>query len=121
MIMENNSKVVNNIEVKIEDKEIAELIGDVCSSTYGVVGLTKVKSLKSQLAIILNRNNYLEGILLTKEKNKYVVDVHVVMAYGVKISEVVRELYKGISYNLNKKYGPIFNKINIYVEELRDL
>ena len=43
------------------------------------------------------------------------------MAYGVKISEVVRELYKGISYNLNKKYGPIFNKINIYVEELRDL
>ncbi len=119
--MAKDIKSVNNIEIKIGEKEIAELIGDVCTSTYGVVGLTKIKNLKSQLATILNRNNYLEGILITKDKNKYVVEVHVIMAYGIKISEVSHELYKGLSYNLNKKYGPIFSKINIYVEELRDL
>ncbi|HBS10441.1 MAG TPA: Asp23/Gls24 family envelope stress response protein, partial [Firmicutes bacterium] len=58
--MAKDIKSVNNIEIKIGEKEIAELIGDVCTSTYGVVGLTKIKNLKSQLATILNRNNYLE-------------------------------------------------------------
>lgn len=119
--MSNDVKKVKSIEIQVSTKDIAELVGEVCSSSYGVLGLTKVKNLKSQLATLLNKDNYIEGILISKEKSKYIIDVHVLVAYGVKISEVVNELSKGIAYNLNKKYGPVFSKVNIYVEELRDL
>ncbi|MBO8427033.1 MAG: Asp23/Gls24 family envelope stress response protein [Firmicutes bacterium] len=119
--MSDEIKNLKNIQIQVSTKDIAELVGEVCSSSYGVLGLTKVKNLRSQLVTLLNKDNYIEGILISKIKSKYVIDVHVIVAYGVKISEVVNELRKGIAYNLNKKYGPVFSKVNIYVEELRDL
>ena len=119
--MKKETKSVNSIQIKVSNKDIAEIVGEVCSSSYGVLGLTKTRTLKSQIATILNKDNYIEGILIKKERSKYVIDVHVLVIYGVKISEVVNELSKGIAYNLSKKYGPVFIKINIYVEELRDL
>ncbi len=115
------AKPIKSIEVKLSTSDIAKTIGEVCSSSYGVFGLTKTKTSKDQPAEILDHNNYIEGILFSKVGEKYVVDVHVVVAYGVKISEVVSELSKGILYTLNKKYGKIFSKVNIFVEELRDL
>ena len=112
---------VESIEVKVDVKELATLIGDVCSSSYGVLGLASTKKTSNMFDILLKKDKYIEGILIKKERNKYVVDVHVVVAYGVKITEVVNELGKRLSYNLNKTYGKVFGKINIYVEELRDL
>ena len=111
-------KIVNKI---IDDKEIATLIGDVASQTYGVVGLTKVRTIKNQL-IILKRDNYVDGVLVSKDsKGRYEIDVHLIVAFGVKITEVVNEVSKRISYETKKKYGDIFCKINVYVEDLLDL
>lgn len=120
-MVSNDSKNIETISVEVSIKDIASLIGDVCSSSYGVVGLTDEHGVKNPLATILNKENYVEGILVKKYRNKYTIDVHVVIANGVKISEVVNELSKRISYNLERKYGKIFSKINIYVEELRVL
>lgn len=115
------SEKVNTISVKITDKEIAKLIGDVCSTSYGVLGLSSIKASKDEKHILLKEDNYIEGILVKKEANKYVVDVHVNIVYGVKISEVVNSLSKHIFYSLEKEYGKIFKKVNIFVEELQVL
>ena len=111
----------NSNEIKVDVKDIATLIGEVCSSSYGVVGLVGVKNSILSFDNLLKKDKFVEGILIKKERNKSVVDVHVVVAYGVKITEVVNELGKHLSYVLNKKYGKIFGKINVFVEELRDL
>jgi uncharacterized alkaline shock family protein YloU len=114
-------KAENPIKAEIDNKELASLIGEVCSETYGVVGLTRVKTIKNQL-VILRKQNYVEGILIFKNsKGKYDIDVHLICAYGVKISEVVNEVSKRIAYETKKKYGPRFNKINVYIEDLLDL
>ncbi len=108
----------NEINLK---KEIANLIGDIVKECYGVVGLTKVRSIKNQL-VILKKENYVDGVLIFKNKDgKYDIDVHLIVAYGVKISEVVNEVSKRIAYEANKKYGNIFNKINVYVDDLLNL
>lgn len=120
-MVSNNLEGIETISIKVSSKDIADTIGEVCSSSYGVVGLTGVKDVRNTIATILNADNYVEGILLRKVKSKYVVDVHVVIVYGVKISEVVNELSKRLSYTLEKKFGKIFSEINIFVEELRVL
>ena len=71
--------------------------------------------------IILKKENYVEGVNVTKENGKFNVDVHLICAYGIKITEIVSEVSKRINYVLTKKYGQLFSKINVYVEELRDL
>ena len=99
-------------------KELALLIGETVCSTYGVVGLTRVKSLKNQL-VILRKENYVDGVLVFRNlKDKFDIDVHLIVAYGVKVSEVVNQVSKRILYEASKKYGNIFGKINVYVEDL---
>ena len=99
-------------------KELALLIGETVCYTYGVVGLTRVKSLKNQL-VILKKENYVDGVLVFRNlKDKFDIDVHLIVAYGVKVSEVVNQVSKRILYEASKKYGNIFGKINVYVEDL---
>lgn len=102
-------------------KDIANLIGETVKECYGVVGLTKVRSIKNQL-VILKKENYVDGVLVFKGKDsKYDIDVHIVVAYGVKVSEVVNEVSKRIAYEANKKYGNVFGKVNVYVDDLLNL
>ncbi len=113
-------KAEKSIKISLSVKDVANLVGETCSECYGVVGLTNAKSIKEKL-IILKKENYVEGVNVTKENGKFNVDVHLICAYGIKITEIVSEVSKRINYVLTKKYGQLFSKINVYVEELRDL
>lgn len=105
-------------EVENKKKELAELIGSTIEEIYGVVGLTTVKSFMSQF-IILKRDNYVNGVVISEtSKNKFDIDIHIIVAYGVKVSEVANEVGKRIFYEANKKFGNFFGKINVFVEDL---
>ena len=110
------SKKKTNIEISLKD--ISGYIGDICCETYGVLGLV---SSKNPIDVILKREKYSEGIGVYKIGSKYNVDIHLTVAYGVKITEVASEVSNRILYFLNKRFGSLFNKVNVYVEELRDL
>jgi len=115
MSMKNEKKLELNIE------DLAYLIGETAKDSYGVVGLTKVRSIKNQL-VILKKENYVDGVIILKNRyDKYDIDVHLVVIYGVKISEVANEVSKRVAYEINKKYGGIYGKINVYVEDLLEL
>ena len=99
-------------------REINGFIGDICCETYGVLGLV---SSNNPVDFILKRERYSEGISIYKIGSRYNVDIHLVVAYGVKITEVASEVNNRILYFLNKEFTGLFNKVNVYVEELRDL
>ncbi|MBP5694543.1 MAG: Asp23/Gls24 family envelope stress response protein [Bacilli bacterium] len=109
-----------SVNVKISLEEIANLIGETCAESYGVIGLTQSRSLKEKV-IILTKKNYVEGVNVTRELGKFNVDIHIVVASGVKITEIASELSKRITYVLKKKYGELFKKVNVYVEEIREI
>ncbi|MFA6667025.1 MAG: Asp23/Gls24 family envelope stress response protein [Bacilli bacterium] len=103
---------------EISLKDISGYIGDICCETYGVLGLV---SSKNPIDVILKRERYSEGIGVYKIGSRYNVDIHLTVAYGVKITEVASEVSNRILYFLNKQFPGLFNKVNVYVEELRDL
>ncbi len=115
MVNESNT---NKTNIEISLKDISGYIGDICCETYGVLGLV---SSKNPIDVILKREKYSEGIGVYKIGSKYNVDIHLAVAYGVKITEVASEVSNRILYFLNKQFHGLFNKINVYVEELRDL
>ena len=116
----NNKKGVKAIN--LDRKELALLIGEVASQVYGVVGFTSVKTFKNQL-VILKQENYFDGIIVDKLLNgKYDVEIHLIVAYGIRITEVINEVSKRIRYEVKKRYGAnLLNMVNVYVEDLLDL
>ncbi len=120
MEKEVNKKEKTNIRVTLEIKEIATVVGETCNECYGVIGLTNGDSLKAKLSV-LKKENYVQGVNVFREKGKFSIDIHLICAYGVKLTEVVNEVSKRVAYVLKEKYGELFKTINVYVEEVRDI
>ncbi|MDD7616208.1 MAG: Asp23/Gls24 family envelope stress response protein [bacterium] len=113
--MANNKE--KNISITLDVKDVAEKIGEVCLECYGVVGLSNgnIKTLK-----VLTKENLSEGVFIKKDKDHFIIDIHLICAYGVKVTEIVNEVSKRIFYILRKKYGELFSKVNVYVDDLRE-
>ena len=119
--MEKKTKIdIRNVNT--DKNELTKLIGEIISRVYGVVGVTDVKNHKNQL-VILKEENYSEGIIVNKlVTGKYHVEIHLIVAYGIRIVEVINEVIKRIRYEVKKRYGVnLLSIVNVYVEDLLDL
>ena len=114
------NKKDKDFKLSLDIKEVANLVGSTCIECYGVLGLTNKVATRNKLTL-LKKDKYVEGVELKKEKGGFVVDVHLVCAYGVKVSEIATEVNKRICYILRRKYGELFKQVNVYVDELREL
>lgn len=108
-------------KLKIDDldlRELTEFIGETVSSSYGVIGLVS----PNRISKLLIKKNYIDGIEVKKlTSGKYSVSVHLVLAYGLKITEIIKEVSKKLAYFLKQKYGDCFKEINVYVEDLKTI
>ena len=70
----------------------------------------------------MKKERFSEGVRVKKDKkNKYIIDISVVLAYGVRVPEVVSEIQSQVAYNLNKAFDLKFEEINVYVQSIRNL
>lgn len=99
---------------------IALLAGNAAVECYGVVGLSAISS-NSQDRTILNPANYGDGVKCNMSKHGYEVDIFIYVANNVKITEVSREVQKKVAYVLNKTFGIIVKKVNVFVQGMKEI
>ena len=59
------------------------------------------------------------GDVYLDDKNKIVIDFHVIVAYGVSISTVADNLVHNVKYKVEEFTGMKVGRINVYVEGVR--
>ncbi len=99
-------------------KELATFVGETISTCFGVIGLVDYNS---SLNNILKKDNYIKGVNIESiaSLKKYDINVHIQIAYGLRVNEVMNEVMKRLEYFITQKYGKIYRKINVYVEDLK--
>jgi uncharacterized alkaline shock family protein YloU len=109
--------------IKISIEAIAKVAGDAASQCYGVVGLASKKDLKTGLVALLSPKDYVKGVYCHHHKKSrgYEVDVNLVAAYGVKLTEVLSEVQKRVRYELEETFGISFDYINVYVQSVKEI
>ena len=91
----------------------------IASVAGNVLGLaSKTASVFDNLLI---KKDYYKGVIPKKIKNGYAVDLYIVVAYGVKITEIVTEVQKKVKYVLEKTFDIKFKAINVYVQGIKIL
>lgn len=103
--------------VNITKEAISNLVGDIVCSTYGIGGIASCKK-KDNYKLIKNDENFKDGILISKDKNSYTINIHLYVVYPLKLTEIVSEVQKRVKYSLSKKFSLNFKTINIYVDGL---
>ena len=102
-------------KINITNKAIASLVADAVLECYGVVGLCA----KDEKAKILPKEKLDKVILVNEEKEGYVFSFNIVVALGVKVTEIIRSVQKEVKYVVESTFDIRVAKVNIFVQDLQ--
>ncbi|GAA4652968.1 Asp23/Gls24 family envelope stress response protein [Anaerocolumna aminovalerica] len=105
-------------EVLIDNDVLAKYAGSSAVECFGVVGMASV-NMKDGLVKLLKRESLSHGVNITVENNKIIIDLHIIVSYGVSISAVAENLISNVKYKVEEFTGMEVVKINIFVEGVR--
>ena len=104
--------------INISMEAISVVAGTATAECYGVVGIT---SRNLEYGKTLEKEDFTKGVISRKGKDGYEVDLYIIVAYGVKITEVITEVQKKVKYVLEKTFDIKFKAINVYVQSMKVL
>ena len=108
------SGVKGNISITMD--AIASIAGNAATECYGVVGMVPKTGLKASIAELLRLDNYKKGVFARESKTGIEVEMYIMVAYGLKITEVVSEVQKKVKYVLETTLDIEISAINVYVQ-----
>ena len=99
------SEVNKNKEYNRE--EITQKVKEAALTCYGVSSVLSIhKKGKEEDAIYVHMDS----------EEAFSLDIHVMVANGVKVTEIIRSLRKTIRFYMDRLYPKACHKINIYAE-----
>ncbi|MFD1952747.1 Asp23/Gls24 family envelope stress response protein [Paenibacillus thailandensis] len=106
-------------QIHITDECIAVIAGSAAMDCYGLVGMASRKQLKDGIAELLKRDNLSRGVEVRKEKDGIHIDLHIIVSYGTRISEVAHNIQSKVKYVLNEVIGLEVSQVHIFVQDVR--
>ncbi len=99
---------------------IATVVGGATTEIFGVVGMASKSAIKDNFQALLRKENYSKGVVIkTLEDGRIAVDVYTVMSYGVKISEVSRNIQERVKFNLENQLGISVDAVNVFIQNIK--
>lgn len=105
--------------IDISNDVISTIVGGAATDIYGVVGMASKNQIRDGVNEILRRENYSRGVVIKQDQGNVMVDVYVVVGYGVKISEVARNVKDKVKFNLETMLGMKAQEVNVFVQGVK--
>ncbi|KRL12952.1 Asp23/Gls24 family envelope stress response protein [Schleiferilactobacillus perolens] len=102
--------------IAIANNVIATVVGGGATAVYGIVGMASKQIFRDNFNEILNRDNYARGVVIRQNDEGITVDVYIIVGYGLKISEVCRNVQDKVKYNLESMLGITAQAVNVIVQ-----
>lgn len=116
----NKKTAYGKIDISLD--AIAQVAADALVNVFGVVGLGSYNaSISGNINKLLNKESFREGVTVKKEKDKYSINLYVIVSFGVKVSEVVAEVQTQVGYYLSKAFDIKFNEVNVFVQGVKKM
>ena len=103
--------------IEISPTAIASVVSQAVSSTYGVVGIAP-KNLANEVAHVFQRDAR-HGVNVGVQDGQIIIDVHVIVEYGTRISSVANSIMNLVKFNVERAIGVPVARVNVHVEGLR--
>lgn len=97
---------------------IARIAGTVASGCYGVVGMA-YRNTSDNIASLLGWDNITKGIYVATEDDKIIIDLHIIVEYGVNIKVISDSIMKNVRYSVESMTGFKVGKVTVNVEGIR--
>ena len=114
-----NMSFTNSLgEVTVSQRLIRDISGKVAENCYGVVGMA-ARSKKDGIVNLLKNDNKGRGIKVYSDNNRVVVELHIVVEFGINITSICKSIANRVRYTLETVTGIPVKSVNIRVEGIR--
>ena len=103
--------------IDISTATVATIASQAVNQCYGVVGMSS-KNLANGIANLLSRDSK-RGINVSFDQNEIIIDVYVIVEYGVRIRTVAESIQNTVKFHLENTLGLPVQAVNVYVQGLR--
>ena len=104
--------------VYITDDVISSLAGLCTVGCYGIVGMAS-KRATDGIVELLGIENLSRGVKVTTNGDEALIELFVIVEYGISIAEVARNIIDTVRYQVESQTGVRIPKVNIMVEGVR--
>ncbi len=104
--------------IVISEDVIADIVGIATTECYGVVGMAS-KRFKDGIWELLKRENLSKGVMIKLTEDQLLVEIFIIVSYGVNISEVCQNIMDKVKYTLETYTGLEVDEVNVNVQGLR--
>ncbi len=103
----------------ISEEVIAVICGVAAMECYGLVGMAS-RNVQEGIADLLRKDYYERGVDVQYiEEEKVSVTLYIIVEYGVRISEVARNIQEQVRYAIENTIGLSVDQIDIRVQGVR--
>ncbi len=105
-------------KISIREEVIAKISGVAAMECYGLVGMAP-RNVQEELTDLLRRDNLERGVDVQFNKDSISIQLYIVVEYGLKISEVARNVQERVKYHVERMLGLTVDRIDIKVQSVR--
>ena len=103
--------------IEVSPAAVSTIANHAVLNSYGVVGMSS-KNLVNGLAQVL-RPESKRGVDVHIDGAEIVIDLYVVIEYGVRIATVARNIMSSVKFSVEKAMGVPITRVNVHVQGLR--
>ncbi|NLN70777.1 MAG: Asp23/Gls24 family envelope stress response protein [Chloroflexi bacterium] len=103
--------------ILIRREAIASIARQSTLQSYGVVGLAPKNLIENLCQVFKKDAKY--GIDVTYDHEGLLIDLYIVVEYGLRIKTITNSIANSVKYNVEKTIGLPVRRINVHVRGLR--
>jgi len=96
--------------ISISSDAIAQIVAETVRESYGVVAMAGPKWLPARST---------RGIAIGRDGDAVMIDVHVVVEYGLNLAEVASTVRNRIGYEVERLTGLAVRAVEVHIEDVR--
>lgn len=104
-------------QIDISPTAIATIANQAINQCYGVVGMAS-KNIVDGIARLLTRDGR-RGIDVHMVDDEIIIDVYVIVEYGVRIRTVAESIQNTVKYHVENVLGMPVGEVNVFIQGLR--
>lgn len=121
------SKTTNNAlvqsrqwgRIEVFPSAVAAIAGHAALRCYGISGMAG-RGLREGFAELLRRENADKGVDVRGSEEGLIIDVYVIVQYGIRISEVAHNLQETVKFEVERSVNVPVVKVNVNVQGVRE-
>jgi uncharacterized alkaline shock family protein YloU len=101
--------------ISISSEAVAQIAGHAAAEAYGVVGMVP----RGRVGKLLARDRLTQGISVRGTDEGLVLELHVVVEYGLNLAEVAATVRSRVGYEVGRLTGLTVAAVEVHVDDVR--